>query len=75
MMNQTHSNKVEVVSEENDSKKINCDAMLTKSSKIALSVLTADCIPILIYEKNKEIVGCIHAGWKGAVNGIIENTL
>ena len=75
MMNQTHSNKVEVVNEENDSKKINCDAMLTKSSKIALSVLTADCIPILIYEKNQEIVGCIHAGWKGAVNGIIENTL
>ena len=37
--------------------------------------LTADCAPILIYEKDKEIVGCIHAGWKGALNGIIENTL
>ena len=49
--------------------------MLTRSNEIALSVLTADCVPILIYEKRKEIVGCIHAGWKGAINGIIENTL
>ena len=49
--------------------------MLTKNSDVALCVLTADCVPILIYEKNKDIIGCIHAGWKGAINGIIENTL
>ena len=41
--------------------------------KFALCVLTADCAPILIYEKDKKIIGCIHAGWKGAVNGVIDN--
>ncbi len=75
LMHQTHSNKVEIVNQNKKINKINCDAMLTTNNKIALGVLTADCVPILLYERNKEIVGCIHAGWKGAVNGIIENTL
>ena len=75
MMQQTHSNKVEIIKEDNISKKVKCDAMITKSNKIALGVLTADCVPILIYEKNKNIIGCIHAGWKGAFTGIIENTV
>ena len=75
LMRQTHSNKVNVIEDKNNLERINCDAMLTKSNKIALSVLTADCVPILIYEKNKKIVGCIHAGWKGAIKEIIENTL
>ena len=38
-------------------------------------VLTADCAPILFFETKKKIIGCIHAGWKGAINGIIENTI
>ena len=75
LMRQTHSNKVKIVENKNNSERIDCDSMLTKSSEIALSVLTADCVPILIYEKQKKIVGCIHAGWKGAISGIIENTL
>jgi len=75
LMHQTHSNKVEIITTGNNLERIKCDAMLTKNNEIALSVLTADCIPILIYEKRKGIIGCIHAGWKGAVNGIIENTL
>ena len=75
LMNQTHSNKVEVVENKNNFERIDSDAILTKNSSLALCVLTADCSPILIYEKSKQIVGCIHAGWKGAINGIIENTL
>ena len=75
LMNQTHSNKVEIIETNNNLERIKCDSMLTRGNEVALSVLTADCIPILIYEKRKGIIGCIHAGWKGAVNGIIENTL
>ena len=75
LMNQTHSNKVQIVKNENNLKRIESDAILTKSNSLALCVLTADCAPILIYEEEKQIVGCIHSGWKGAVNGIIENTL
>ena len=75
LMNQTHSNKVEVINKITNVARINCDAMLTKNNDIALCVLTADCVPILVFERNKKIIGCIHAGWKGAINGIIENFL
>ncbi len=74
LMNQTHSNKVQIL-DDNILGRIESDAMLTKNNSIALCVLTADCAPILIYEEENKIIGCIHAGWKGAINGIIENTL
>ena len=75
LMNQTHSNKVEIIEKEDNLKRVEADAMLTQNDKVALCVLTADCAPILIYEEEKKIIGCIHAGWKGAVNGVIDNTL
>ena len=75
LMNQTHGNKVKIIETNNNFNRVNCDAMLTKKNSLALCVLTADCIPILIYEKYNKIIGCIHAGWKGALNEIIENTL
>ena len=75
LMNQTHSNKVKVIENLNDNLKVDADAMVTKVDNIALAVLTADCAPILVYESEKKIIGCIHAGWKGAISGIIENTV
>jgi len=75
LMNQTHSNKVKVVENFNNNLKVDADAMITKIDNIALAVLTADCAPILVYETEKKIIGCIHAGWKGAISGIIENTV
>tara|TARA_B100000959_G_scaffold275483_1_gene328934 strand:+ start:140 stop:910 length:771 start_codon:yes stop_codon:yes gene_type:complete len=75
LMNQTHSNKVQIVENKNNLERVEADAMLTKNNELALCVLTADCAPILIYEKDKKVIGCIHAGWKGAINGVIENTL
>ena len=75
-MNQTHSNKIEIIDNLNqNNKRINADALITNVKNIAISVLTADCVPILIYEKKNHIVACVHAGWKGAATGIIENTL
>ena len=73
LMNQTHSNKVIFIKDLNNLKRFDCDALLTSNDDIALCVLTADCAPILIYETKKKMVGCIHAGWRGAFFGIIEN--
>ena len=74
-MNQTHSNKVVIINKSNQyAKRVNADALITNVKNIAISVLTADCVPILIYEKINHIVACIHAGWRGAINGIVENT-
>ena len=38
-------------------------------------MLTADCVPILFCDPKKKIISCVHAGWKGALNGVIENTI
>ena len=37
--------------------------------------MAADCAPILFYEPDKKIIACAHAGWKGALNGVIKNTV
>ena len=75
LMNQTHSNKVVEIKKYNFKKKINADAMITKMSGFAIGVLTADCVPIIIYDVKNKIIGCVHAGWKGAFSGIINNTI
>ena len=49
--------------------------MVTKKRNLALSILTADCAPILIYDNKIKIIGAIHAGWKGAYKKIIIRAL
>jgi polyphenol oxidase len=75
LMNQTHSNKVVEIKKNNYRKKINSDAIVTKVKGLALGVVTADCVPVIIYDLKNQIVGCIHAGWRGAASGIIKNTI
>ena len=75
LMHQTHSNKVVEIKKYNYKNKINADAIVTKMSGIAIGVLTADCVPIIIYDIKNKIIGCIHAGWKGAFLGVIKNTI
>jgi len=76
LMHQTHSNKVIVIDKKNQkNKKIIADALITKLEGLAIGVLTADCVPIILYDEVNQIIGCVHAGWKGAISGVIENTL
>ena len=51
------------------------DAMITTDTGVALSVLTADCAPVLFSASNLPIVAVAHAGWGGAVKGIIKNVV
>ncbi len=76
LMRQTHSNKVIIINKKNKkSKKFISDALVTKMKDFGLGVVTADCVPIILYDIKNQIIGCIHAGWKGASAGIIENTI
>ena len=75
LMNQTHSNKVVLIRNRNYKKKILADAIITKIKGVALGVVTADCVPIILYDTKNEIIGCIHAGWKGAYLDIIKKTI
>ena len=51
------------------------DAMITREPGIVLSVLTADCLPIFIYDPLTPAVGMIHAGWRGSLNRIAPLTI
>ena len=51
------------------------DALVTPRADIVLGILTADCAPILFADKAAGVVGAAHAGWKGAIGGVIEATL
>ena len=73
--NQIHSNKIKIVDENSINKTIKADALLTKSNKIVLGILTADCAPIFFFDYKKNIISAVHAGWRGAKSGIIKNTI
>ena len=74
LMSQIHSNIVHKVSKIPD-KKLKGDSLVTNRKGIALGILTADCAPILIYDPVNNLIGAIHAGWRGAYKKIVSNTL
>lgn len=51
------------------------DAMVTATPGLALAVLTADCQPVLFADPQAGVIGAAHAGWKGALDGVLEATL
>ncbi len=51
------------------------DAVITSQPQTAVAVLTADCLPILLCSANAERVAAVHAGWRGLVAGVVQNTL
>jgi len=70
-LNQTHS--VDVI--ELPSATFNADASYTRDKNTVCVVQTADCLPLLVTNKKGTIVAAIHAGWRGLLNGVIENTI
>ena len=77
LLNQIHSNKFYFINKNYKfkKKKLNGDALITNVKKIALGVLVADCVPVLIYDKNLKIISAIHAGWKGVYKEIIKKVV
>ncbi|MGN1063627.1 MAG: polyphenol oxidase family protein [Alphaproteobacteria bacterium] len=51
------------------------DALVTKTAGVNLAVKTADCAPVLLADAKNKVIGAVHAGWKGAFQGVIENTI
>ncbi len=51
------------------------DAMVTATPGLALGILTADCQPVLFADADAHVVGAAHAGWSGAMSGVLENTI
>jgi YfiH family protein len=51
------------------------DAVVTRRAGVVLGVLTADCGPVLFADMTARVIAAAHAGWKGAIGGILENTI
>jgi YfiH family protein len=51
------------------------DAIVTRAEGLAIGVTTADCGPVLLVDPNARVIGAAHAGWKGALTGILESTI
>ena len=51
------------------------DAIVTRTAGLAIGVTAADCAPILFVDPNARVIGAAHAGWKGALTGIVESTV
>ena len=76
LLQQVHSNKIVYINDKyRNKRKPKADAVITNQRNLPIAVLTADCCPIIIYDKKMKIIAAIHAGWKGAYKGIINKVI
>jgi len=52
-----------------------CDGIVTDEKGVILSITVADCLPIFLFDPQREAIGLIHAGWRGLSKGIIDNAV
>ncbi len=77
LLKQFHSNKFIFLKKKSSIKdnKISGDAIICEKERIPIAILTADCVPILIYDKQRKMIAAIHAGWRGAYKDIIKKVI
>lgn len=73
ILNQIHGNEVLIVTKQGNQG--DGDGMITRIPHIALTIKTADCVPVLFYDEKKKIAGAIHAGWRGLYNEVVVQAL
>ena len=75
LINQTHSNKVLFLNQNNFSDTMDVDGIITLDKNICLGILTADCCPIFLFDDKATFICNLHAGWKGCYLNIIKSAL
>lgn len=70
-LKQTHSDKICLY----DGIVHEGDAIITDKPNVAIGVFTADCVPVLIYSKDRSIIAAVHSGWKGTFLEIVNKTV
>lgn len=71
----THSDSVKIITDTKKHYHNAVDALVTDQKNIYLTITTADCFPVVLYEPKTQIIGIAHAGWRGVVTKIIPSTL
>lgn len=74
-VHQVHSPDVHVATPDNATDRPKADALVTNTPGLVIGVLTADCGPVLFADPQSGVVGAAHAGWRGAFDGVLENTV
>ncbi len=74
-LHQYHSAEVVVVGAEGWADRPRADGMVTATAGVALGILTADCAPVLLADRAAGVVAAAHAGWRGALDGVLEATV
>jgi|688.fasta_scaffold100085_2 YfiH family protein len=73
---QVHSAKAEITDRAYEpAERPECDALVTSRPGLLLAVLSADCAPIVLCDPHNGVAAAVHAGWRGAVGGVLESTL
>jgi YfiH family protein len=72
---QKHTNKIHVLKSKADLEPVVADAVVTAERNMLIGVLVADCVPVLLYDRKKEVAGAVHAGWRGTSANILKNTI
>ena len=74
-VHQVHSPAVVTIDGPIQGDKPKADAIVTATPGLALTILTADCQPVLFSDPDANVIGAAHAGWRGALEGVLEATL
>ena len=74
-VHQVHSADVIEAGDWPDEDRPHADALVTDRPGILLGILTADCAPILLADREAGVIGAVHAGWRGAVAGVAASTI
>ena len=74
-LDQIHSTKVVEHSGRHVDMPIQADATFTRNEGLVCAVMTADCLPILLCNQGGTVVAALHAGWRGLLTGVVENTI
>ncbi|MCM8791701.1 MAG: peptidoglycan editing factor PgeF [Candidatus Omnitrophica bacterium] len=72
---QVHGSKVILIERENSHFIFKCDSLITKERRIALTVFTADCLSVFLYDSKNIAIGIIHTGWRGTKERIVSKTI
>ena len=79
---QTHTSVVKVATEEDRGRGLTIegyesgvDGLVTCEKNLLLSIRTADCVPVLLFDKEGRVAAAVHAGWRGTVGGITKNAI
>ena len=74
-MNQVHDSKVKIITASNKDETPTVDALVTKERGIALAVLVADCVPLLMHDREVGVIAAVHVGRRGLGNGVVANAV